>query len=423
MSVIHRTHCRLCGSEDLIPALELIPTPPANEFVARNELQESFALDLHMCGGCGHVQLRTIVSPDRLFRNYVYVSGTSPVFVDHFRRYADETIAVRQLDSRSLVVEIGSNDGTLLRQFKNRGIRVLGIDPAIEIAWRATNDGIETIPEFFSLDLAKKIEEKYGKASLIIANNVYAHVDDMHGMTGAISNLLAPDGMFSFEVSYLVDVLQKTLFDTIYHEHLSYHSVGPLVSFFPKFGLKLVNVERIGTHGGSIRGYVCKSGAIAASFNPNLQSLLKLEQELGLYAPREYDSPKSTEIFNVFGSHIADVGNRLNARLWEFKSEGKRIAAFGAPAKATTLMYQFGLDSNLIDFIVDDSPLKQGLLTPGKHIEVLPSSAIYEKKPDVLVVLAWNFADSIMRKHDKFLSEGGTFIVPLPDIIERSLHR
>jgi len=405
-----RETCRLCNSRDLALVLELNPTPPANAFVPETETgqeQPAFPLDVFFCRDCGHVQLLDVVDPEILFGNYVYVSGTSPVFVEHFRKYAEDISSRFGVGAdEGLVVDIGSNDGTLLNQFKAVGAEVLGIDPAREIARRASEAGIETWPEFFSAALAGRIRAERGAARVVTANNMFAHADDLAGITDGIRTLLSPDGVFVFEASYLVDVFEKTLFDTIYHEHLAYHTVKPLVQFFRKHGMELIAAERVSSHGGSLRGVAQLSDgphARAAS----VRDCIETEAALGL---------NKAETLEKFGARIDAVKADLTAALGELKTAGKTIAAFGAPAKATTLMYHFGIDSNVIDFIVDDSPLKQGLYSPGMHIPVLPSEAIYSKTPDAVVILAWNFAEPIMRNHVQYLEQGGQFIVPLPQV-------
>jgi SAM-dependent methyltransferase len=404
-----RTNCRLCGSINLREVLELTPTPPANAFVfaeSAGKRQQTFPLDLFLCLDCAHAQLLDVVDPAVLFEDYVYVSGTSPVFIRHFREYAETVIARLQPPDNSLVVDIGSNDGTLLRFFLEAGYSVLGIDPARRIAEEASANGIETWPAFFSADLASRIIADRGPAAVVTANNVFAHADDLAGIVEGIRALLAPGGAFIFEVSYLVDVFEKTLFDTIYHEHLAYHSVKSLVPFFRAHGMELVAVERVDTHGGSLRG-IAKLARDNPSVASSVQDLIALEEETGIDRP---------EGFASFGRRINSVKVELTTLLYRLKAKGFSIAGFGAPAKATTLMYHFGIGSDLIDFIADDSPLKQGLLSPGLHIPVLPSSAIYERKPDYILVLAWNFAAPIMAKHSVFSEQGGKFIVPLPTV-------
>ncbi len=407
--IIKRGGCRLCDSANLEMVLRLAPTPPANAFVPDGrltELQEKFPLDVYFCNDCYHVQLLDVVDAEVLFRDYVYVSGTSPVFVKHFENYADDLCARKNGQSEGLVLDIGSNDGSLLKFFQRKGFNVLGIDPAVNIALGATSDGVETWPVFFTPQTVQKILAEKGQADIITANNVFAHIDDLAGVTRGIDALLKPDGIFSFEVSYLADVLEKTLFDTIYHEHLSYHSIKPLIGFFTRFGLELFSAKRVDTHGGSIRCYVRKSTSRNTVAN-DLQELLDYESGLELY---------NADTFKQYAQKVDKVKNELTALLHKIKSESGSIAAYGAPAKATTLMHHFNIDNKIIDFVVDDSPLKAGLYTPGFHIPVVSSQAIYEKKPDYLVMLAWNFADSIINNHRAYIEAGGRFIIPLPEI-------
>ena len=411
--ITKRKSCRLCGSKDLKSVLTLKSSPPANEFVKKNELkkvQNLYPLELFFCQDCTHVQLLDVVRPEILFSNYVYVSGTSSVFRNHFYAYYLWVNNFVTLDDNSLVVDIGSNDGTLLKVFQDNGIKVLGIDPALKIAKKASENGIKTLPFFFDIALARKIKNEYGSAKVITANNVFAHADNLLEIIQGIKELLSDDGVFIFEVSYLVDILNKTLFDTIYHEHLSYHNVTSLEKFFKKNELELKHIERVNTHGGSLRGLVTKKNNTAHK-NLSVDALLKLEKEMNINKLETYDK---------FDQKINVAKNEVNTFLNNAKKHGKRIAGFGAPAKATTLMYHFEFNSKLIDFIVDDSPLKQGLFSPGYHIPVLGSDALYKKKPDFVLILAWNFADSIIANHQNYLKQGGKFIIPLPtmEIIE-----
>ncbi|MEK7245957.1 MAG: class I SAM-dependent methyltransferase, partial [Pseudomonadota bacterium] len=299
-----------------------------------------------------------------------------------------------------------SNDGTLLGFFRACGMKVLGIDPARDIAASARARGIETWTDFFAPALAARIRTERGPAAIVAANNVFAHIDDLAGVAEGIALLLAPDGVFVFEVSYLVDVYEKTLFDTVYHEHLAYHSVAPLVRFFAACGLELFAAERVDSHGGSLRGFAQLQGGPRAA-DGSVAALVALEKSLGL---------DQAETLAAFGRKIDAVRDSLRALLLGLKQNGKHIAGFGAPAKATTLMYHFGLGPDLIEFIADDSPLKQGLFTPGLHVPVLAPEAIDLRRPDYLLILAWNFARPIMTKHARFAAEGGRFIVPLPHV-------
>jgi SAM-dependent methyltransferase len=404
---VRRTSCRLCGGSALERVLSLTPTPPANAFVPKSELgvvQPVFPLDVFFCSTCGHVQLLDIVDPSVLFENYVYVSGTSPVFVKHFEDYAADMIGRFSPSAGALVVDIGSNDGTLLGFFKRAAMKVLGIDPARAIAEDATRRGIETWTGFFSPDMAARIHAARGPAAIVTANNVFAHIDDLRAVLAGVRSLLAPDGVFAFEVSYLGDVVEKTLFDTIYHEHLSYHSVKPLVRFFAANGMELIEALHVSSHGGSLRGIAQLKGG-PREVGESVAEMLAYEVRAGL---------DRAETFVKFGRDIESIKSELSRLLRDLKAEGKSIAGFGAPAKATTLMYHFGIGPDIVDFVVDDSPLKQGLYMPGLHIPVVPASEIAVRRPDYLVVLAWNFAPAIIAKNSAFRNNGGRFIVPLP---------
>jgi len=404
-----RKTCRLCDGKDLELVLSLTPTPPANALVSKEQLtvkQECFPLDVFQCCDCGHVQLLDVLDPHFLFEHYLYVSATSPVFVKHLQDYADWVISTFNMPPKSLVVEAGSNDGTFLKFFKQAEMEILGIDPARNLAEAATKSGIETLAEMFTILLARKIRRERGPAKVIVANNVFAHADDLAGFADAARELLDNDGVFILEVSYLVDVYEKTLFDTIYHEHLSYHTVAPLARFFEAHGMELIAVQRVQSQGGSLRAVVQKKNG-NRKVNKSVSELIQLEQSLGLDTP---------DTMKFFASQIDALRRDLNQAIREIKGKGKRIAAFGAPAKATTLMYYFGLGPDKLDFIVDDNPLKQGLFTPGLHIPILPTQTLYEKRPDYLLILAWNFAEDLMRRHEQYHSAGGRFIVPIPKV-------
>ncbi len=404
-----RQTCRLCGSEDLDLAIALTATPPANAFVEHpTTTQQTYPLDVFFCNACTHVQLLDVVDPRELFENYVYVSGTSPVFVDHFRRYAEHVMAAYPpvQNGSAKVLDIGSNDGTLLNCFKDLGCTVLGVDPARDIAQTASARGIETVADFFSPELAANLRRSRGAFDVITANNVFAHADDLDGIAAGIAALLADDGVFVFEVSYLLDVIEHCLFDTIYHEHVAYHALAPLVGFFKKHGLHLINAERVDTHGGSLRGTVARINA-SHMVQDSVNALIALEHARGLHALKTY---------HRFAQKIDTLRDALTGLLAKLKTDGAKIVAFGAPAKATTLMYHFAIGPETVDFVVDDSPLKQGLFTPGLHIPVVSSEYMYDEKPDYAIVLAWNFADAIIAKHQKFRDNGGIFIVPIPEL-------
>ena len=402
MSYRVRSSCRLCGSLKLDRVLQLQATPPANEFVAPEraaEVQPEFPLYLSQCGDCGHVQLPVVVSPDVLFSNYVYVSGTSPSFVRHFSDYAAGMVGRFGLKPGDLVVDIGSNDGTLLGFFKSAGMRVLGVDPAKKIVEQANASGIETLCAFFDRATAAKILSEHGFASLVLANNVFAHADDLREIVHGVRDILDPvRGHFVFEVQYLVDLVQKTLFDMVYHEHLSYHAIQPLLSFFDSIGMSVVDASRVATHGGSIRVVVQSGQGLESSMQ--MQELL-LDEGHAL----------SGDPFGDMAQRIERASQQIRGALNDVSG---KVVGYGAPAKLTTLMYQFGITADHIAYVVDDSPWKQGLLTPGKHIPVKSPALLLDpdNMPACIVIFAWNFAEQIIKKYPQFK---GSFIVPLPE--------
>lgn len=398
-------NCRLCNGFLSEPKISFQDTPLANQFLKDKIKQDTFPLQVCVCVYCGHYQLNYNIPPERLFRYYSYVAGTSPVNIEHFRQYAVHMVAKFAMTKGSKVLDIASNDGTLLQHFKKLGMSILGIDPAQNIATEANRNGIETIPDFFTEAMADEILKKYGQFDLITANNVFAHIPEMIDFTKGVKKLLSSNGIFSFEVSYFGDVCDKTLLDTIYHEHSSYHTITPLVSFFKNNGMVLFDVERLQNHGGSIRIFVKNA-------NDYIDNEAERKSTIILLLLDEKDISARV---NKLATDIRILGLELREKLRDLKNLNKTIAIYGTPAKATTLMYGLGIKGEWIDFAVEDAPLKQGTWTPGNHIPILHPDEIYIKKPDVLLVLAWNFAESIINKHKEFK---GTWIVPLPDYKE-----
>lgn len=400
-----RDTCRLCESTDLVEVFSFGETPMANAYVTKKHLKKSelyAPLTVNACKKCKLVQLRDVVDPNVLFSNYLYVSGTSPVFVAHFAEYAKTIVKRFALTKKSLVIDVGSNDGVLLSHFKKLGVQILGIDPARNIAREATKGGIPTLAKFLTPETARAVAREHGKASVISANNVFAHTDNVESFVKAVKELLLPEGVFVFEAQYLKDLIEKNLFDMVYHEHLCYYHLTPLVSFFQRLGLRVFDVERVSTHGGSIRVYVgWNDGPHTTS--ERIQRMLKTELTLN-----------RTPTYRAFAKRINEAGKILRMMLADFRREGKRVVGYGAPAKATTLCYALGIDGETLEYIVDDSKMKQGLYMPGTHIPIKAPNALYENKPDVCLILAWNFADSIVKNHQQFLKNGGVFIVPVP---------
>lgn len=398
----------MCGNASLESVMSLTPTPPGNDLLTKQELaqkEKSYPLELMFCNSCTHIQLGHVVNPEILYqKNYTYVSGTSEVFIEHLRKYSSEIIKRFDLKPKSLVIDIGSNDGTCLSFFKKNNMRVLGIDPAKEIANQATQNGIETINDFFNSELSKKILQKHGFAKLITSHNACAHIDNLIDVVRGVEILLDDDGIFVLEVGYFVDVFQNTWFDTIYHEHLDFHTVAPFKKLFERVDMSVISVERITPQGGSIR-VIAKKNKVDIKIDESVSNLIQLERDLGL---NEIDT------FLEFNNKIEMVKFELTNLVESLKKNGKTIAGFGAPTKATTLMGHFDLDNEILDFIVDDNPLKRGLFTPLSHIPIFSPEALYEKKPDYVLILAWNFAKPIIKNHEKYSKEIGKFIIPMP---------
>jgi SAM-dependent methyltransferase len=389
--------------------MELTPTPPGNNFIKKLPVEDpeiSFPLDLYFCLDCYHLQMGHVVSPQILYQtNYSYLTATSAYFVRHLAKYANNMIKKFSLSKGMKVADIGSNDGTCLLQFKNLGLDVIGVDPAIQIANEATKNGIETVPDFFTYLLAVKLKEKYGSVDFITSHNACAHIDQLDDVFKGVSHWLNDKGVFVLEVGYFVDVYTQLYFDTIYHEHCDFHTVSPFLKIFERTGLELIDVERISPQGGSIRVMAQKIGGPHKIQN-SVSEMIKLELDL------KFNLAKT---FSNFDDRINNIGIKLKTLISNLKQNGASIAAYGAPTKATTLLNKFGIGGEYIDFIVEDNILKQGLFMPLSHIPILPTEEMYKRKPEYVLILAWNFAEPIMEMHKKYLENGGHFIVPLPE--------
>lgn len=413
--VKHNSNCRLCGSASLEHVLPIRPSPIGDAFVAAdrlNEPQALYPLDCYLCLGCGHLQNLDVVDPDILFRDYTYRTSVSLGLVEHFKHYARAMVEDLKIGEGSLVVEMGSNDGSLLKAFRNEGMQVQGVDPARDIALAATAEGIPTIPDFFTSQLAGRIRAERGSTALFCANNVFAHIDDMSDVVKGIRLLLADDGVFVFEVSYIVDMIDNMVFDTIYHEHVSHHALIPLETFLNRHDMTLFRVTRMATKGGSIRAFAQARSSGKRPRSAELSALVAEEERRGITRPAIY-----RDWFEAIESRKRKVLGLVDAAI----ADGKTLAAYGASTTTTTLLYHFELERR-IRFIVDDNPLKQGRFSPGAHLPVLPSSALATKKPDMVVILAWIYAEPILKRNRAYLDAGGRFLVPLPEpqIIDRS---
>lgn len=406
--VSRRDRCRLCDSTRLDLVVPLAPTPVAEKYVTADSADlptPSYPLDLYLCLDCGHVQMLEVVDPTFLFDQYTYRSGNTKRIIEHFDEVAATTLQTFNIRPPGLVVDIGSNDGSLLGRFKTRGMTVLGVDPAREIADAATADGIPTLAEFLSPTLARKIRQEHGPASVVCAFNVFAHNDDLAGMADSIRELLAPEGVFVFEASYLLDILDRMLLGTIFHEHVSHHSVKPLVPFLRRHGLELIAVERNSIQGGSIVGTAQLAGG-SRPVAPSVTGLLALE------TARKLDQP---ETLRQFSHDLQRLKQQVTELVSHLERQGKTIWGYGAARSGTTLIAQMNL-GKVIRAIVDDSPEKQNRLSPGDHIPVLPTKALYEQMPDYAFILAWIHAQPIIRNNREYLERGGHFIVCVPEL-------
>ncbi|MEI8033270.1 MAG: class I SAM-dependent methyltransferase [Chlorobiaceae bacterium] len=408
-SVNRRDSCRLCRGKNLELVLPVAASPIADAYMPTEQLaaaQALYPLDLYLCNDCGHIQNIDVVDPDLLFRDYIFVTSSSQGLVEHYRRYAEEVTADFSVLPGSLVVEIGSNDGSLLNFFKVKGLRVLGVDPARRIAEEATAGGIATLPEFFTSTLAEELRREHGPAAIIAANNVFAHADNLSDIVRGVHSLLDDDGVFVFEVSYLPDIVDRFLFDTVYHEHVSYHSLAPLAVFFEGLGMQLFDVQRISSKGGSIRGFAQRMPEGRRRVSSRVTEMLAEE------ARREFSRPA---LYQRYGVEISRRKKALAEVIDAALAAGQSVAGYGASTTVTTLMWHFDLTQKL-EFLADDNPRKQGLFAPACCLPVLSSDELYTRKPDYVVILAWNYAEPIIKRHQRYLDEGGAFIVPLPEL-------
>lgn len=407
----HKSQCRICKSENLTKFLDLGKQPLANSFIKNEsefESEKMYPLVAYFCNECNLAQLLDVVDKEEMFDDYIYFSSGMPKLSNHFQAYAEDVME-RFLEPGNFVVEIASNDGILLKFFKDSGYKALGVDPAENVVKVADRVGVETVVDYFSEGVGAYIAEKYGKAKIIMANNVVAHIDDHHDLVKGLDNLLDEDGVFVMEAPYLIDMFENLTYDTIYHEHLSFLAVRPLKLLFEQYGFEIFDVEVHKVQGRSLRVFVGRTGK--HKINQNVKKWIDRELKLGL---------DSLHSYTVLGQKVEEQKQTLVWFLNNLKSSGKKIATYGAPAKGNTMLNYCGLDTQILDYALEDLPAKQGLFTPGMHIPTIDSISAHQDLPDYFLLLAWNYLEVILEKEQKFLEAGGAFILPNGEIISNA---
>ena len=403
-----RTTCRACGAALPQPFLTLGPQPLANAFLrspAEFSTEARYPLDLYHCPRCTLVQLADVIAPEALFGHYLYLSGTSDTITAHNARYAATVVELLHMDGDDLVVELASNNGSLLTCFREHGVKTLGVEPARNIAKHAREAGIETLSVFFDEATAEPMLASHGPARAVIANNVLAHVDDPGGFLRGARRLLATGGQVIFEVPYLGSLLDRLEYDTVYHEHLSYFSIRSLIELCSAADLAIARVDDVPVHGGSVRVYARGADAVNGHA-PDVVGRVERERAAGMDGADRY---------RRFASDVATQREALRGLLASLRQTGATLAGYGAPAKGNTLLNYCGIDRETVPFTVDLSEIKVGLYTPGTHIPVRPVSTLLESQPDYVLILAWNFAPEIMAQQAEYAARGGRFIVPVPE--------
>jgi len=403
-------NCRFCNTLLEQVVVDLGETPLANSFLSKkmlNEKEEFFPLKVLVCKKCHLVQLEEVETPQNIFTNYAYFSSYSKSFLDHAKNYVSMMIDRFHIDNDNFVVEIASNDGYLLQFFKEKNIPLLGIEPAENIARIAKEKEINTINEFFGKELAKKLIKKHKKADLIICNNVIAHVPKINDFVSGLKILMSENGIITIEFPHLMELVDHNQWDTIYHEHFSYFSFFVMQKILEKNQLKIFDVEKIPTHGGSLRIFCTHSENKIIKIQESVHNLLKLEKEKGMMEVSYYQN---------FSKKIIDGINQFTEFCDNVKNEGKTIVGYGAPAKANTFLNCCMIKQDIFEYVVDLSPHKQGLYLPGSHIHIKSPDEIKKSKPDYVVVFPWNLKEEIMSQIQYIKNWGGKFVIPIPKL-------
>ena len=400
-STTTRTTCRVCGSGQLLLLVDYGQMPLAGGFLTADELeyQAAFPLRLARCADCTEMQILDVVPPSEIFTQYSYVSSTTRTLIDHFAEMGRDIVASEQASGR-LVVEVGCNDGVLVRPMITAGARVVGVDPS-DVALRASQaGGWPLVQTYFDEASAARVASEYGLARIVTGNNVFAHVDDLHAIVRGVTTLLADDGVFVFEVQYQGDLLALVQYDTVYHEHVCYHSLTALARLLGAHGLRIVDVERIPIHAGSIRVTAARAGTprVAA---PIVAGMLAAESGWNV---------------DRFGEQVESRRVTLRNLVRDLRRAGRRIVGYGAAGRSTILLNFCELGTDLVEYVVDMSPLRSGKFVPGVSIPIVPPDVFHAQPPDYAIMTAWNYEEEILRKEQDFLSRGGRFIVPLPNV-------
>ena len=402
-----KSNCRMCKSNNVQKFLDLGFSALSDNFLTTEQLNESesfFPLTVHLCLNCGLCQLGYVVPPKLMFnKDYPYDSSTTKTGRDHFTKMGIDICDEFDLKQNSLVVDVGSNSGVLLSAFKSKGMKVLGIEPSSKLANAAIKKGVDSIIEFFSSNLVKKILDDYGKVSIITGTNVFAHIDDLDDFMLTADSLLVENGIIVIEAPYLLHLIENMEYDTIYHEHLSYLSVKPMVEFCKKFGFEIFNITEHTIHGGTLRYFISRKNK--KEITQEVFNYLKLEDNKNLY---------SEEKLHHFATLVKNHRRTLLELLNDLKKDGKKIVAISAPAKGNTLLNYCKIDTQILDYVTERNPFKIGKFTPGMHIPVYSDEKLLEDQPDYALILAWNFADEIIQNNSNYRENGGKFIIPTP---------